>query len=157
MGEIPSEKTTALLYTTLSYRLPITGSISIPIGMIPGNLSKYSPNGGPCGDPGTTAVYINQGSAEFDFRIPTDLHDIDIENLKLNFHTDVALPNLPDISIQNWATGEWITYIPQVGVNLIPHTDGLIRHDGLIRVKIDLDNQNLSGCYFVAIGLDGKR
>lgn len=157
-GETPSQQTTALIYTALPYHLPDSGFVSLPAGLVPGYLSQMPPGGGPCGDISATAVYLNQGKARFEFRLPAAFRDIEIDNLKLNIFSDSPGPGFPNVSLQNWRTGEWTTYVPEIGANLITNAGDLVRGDGLIYIELSqAENNAFSGCYFLALGFEGWR
>ena len=54
--------------------------------------------GGTCGMPGATAVYIGRGDAIFEFTVPTGLDPGAVQNLKLNLTTDAGVFNPPSRS-----------------------------------------------------------
>ena len=56
----------------LEFDLP-GGDVLIPTGWIPGELVQTPTDGGTCGEPGTTSVYLNRGSGIFEFSIPASV------------------------------------------------------------------------------------
>jgi hypothetical protein len=157
-GETPAQQTTALLYTTLTYQLPDSGFVSLPPGLVPGSLIQSPLSGGSCGEPGTTSVYLAQGPAQFEFRLPVSLRDIDVENLRLSIFSDAGDIELPEVAVYQWRENEWVTYLPENGANLIPNADGLVRQDGLIHLQLSpKENSIQSGCYYLSMGVEGWR
>ena len=120
-GVQPAEQTTAAVVIPLDLKFPQSGPINLPPGMIPGRLVETPREGGQCGMPGVTAVYIIRGEALFDFNLPAEMQDVTIENLKLTVYNDSGVFISPEISLLNPETGDWIELdgVNQ-GVNLVP-------------------------------------
>lgn len=152
-GSTPGQQTTAVLLMPLTYRLPVSGAISLPPGLIPGRLVAAPRDGGTCGMGGSTAVYIVNGEALFEFSLPGSLPKESVDNLKLTISTDGAWFDGPDTAIYNWEIQDWVTLegINQ-GANLIPNASGLIGPGGQVRVR--LTDQNGQSCYYLGLGLE---
>jgi hypothetical protein len=155
-GAQPAEQTTAAVVQPLDLKFPESGPINLPPGMIPGRLAEMPREGGQCGMPGTTAVYIIRGEALFEFTLPPEIQDIAVDNLKLTLYNDSGLSITPDISLLNPETGDWIQLdgINQ-GVNLIPDASSFVDPSGMVKIK--LAAENLSNCFYLSLGMDGHR
>ncbi len=140
----------------LSYDLADSGNVSIAVGMVPGSLVENPREGGTCGMAGTTSVYIARGEATFEFKVPPQFSDIEVENLKLSLLTDSGDFTSPKVELYNWDKSIWtaLSGLNQ-GVSLIPEARKFLRTDGLIRVR--LGAENAQSCYYLALGMDGFR
>jgi hypothetical protein len=153
----PAEQTTALLYAPLAYRFEETGSISVPPGLIPGELTHMPQEGGPCGPPGIAAVYIGRGYADFEFRLSEALRDIEVQELALVVGSEGGWIEPPDVAIYDWDAGEWMTLEdPIIGRNVLNDPAGLIADDGLIRARLSSTGRQ-GGCYYLDLGVEGIR
>jgi hypothetical protein len=156
-GIRPTQQTTALLLKPLNYHLPETGRIELPVGTIPGYLSVTPREGGICGDASSTAVYIHQGEAIFEFTLPVNSQKIQVDNLKLALWSDFEGFIPPNIAIYNWQAEKWFDARGMVpGVNLIQAAAQLVNHDGKILVKLSTENNFQGGCYYLGMGLEGE-
>jgi hypothetical protein len=155
-GVQPAEQTTAAVVIPLDLKFPQSGPINLPPGMIPGRLVETPREGGQCGMPGVTAVYIIRGEALFDFNLPAEMQDVNIENLKLTVYNDSGVFISPEISLLNPQTGDWIELdgVNQ-GVNLVPNASTFVDPAGTVKIK--LAAENLSNCFYLNLGLDGFR
>ncbi len=156
-GTKPAQQTTALLLMPLSYKLPDSGSIELRAGMIPGMLTQYPVDGGMCGEPGSTAVYLFRGEAIFEFSVPLEIQDIHIEHLKLSLTTDSNWFGSPSVALYDWVEDQWLelTGITN-GINLVPGSANLVNSAGIVRLRITGDGTS-QGCYYVNLGLEGYR
>jgi hypothetical protein len=156
-GDAPAQQTTAIVVQPLAYRLPEEGRIDLPVGLIPGALAKSPLEGGSCGEPGSTAVYLFRGDAIFEFVVPAELRDSQVENLKLSLANDAGFFTAPEVALYNWQLDQWVVLDGfQQGVNFIPHARDLVRADGLIQLRLTAA-ENAQACYYVALGLEGQR
>jgi hypothetical protein len=152
-GSIPGQQTTAVALMPLTYSLPESGPISLPAGLIPGKLTISPRDGGSCGMTGSTAVYIVNGEAQFEFALPTVLQNATMDNLKLTLWTDGAWFSGPEASLYNWQVGDWVPLEGMnQGTNLIPNPAPFISATGLVRVR--LAEQNGQSCYYLGLGLE---
>ncbi len=162
-GVEPGQQTTSVTLMPLNYQLPESGPIAFPVGLIPGALVSYPRDGGSCGMPGSTGVYVNRGEAIFEFRLPAQTAGVILSNLQLAIFSDSAIFSLPQVDLYNWQSDKWtpLNGLNQ-GVNLIPLpkpsqsiSPPFVRHDGLIQICLTIENgQN---CYFLALGLEGEK
>lgn len=152
----PAQQTTAVVVLPLELQFPRSGSIALPPGLVPGRLVETPREGGPCGMPGATAVYVIHGEALFEFNVPVEIQDIEIDYLKLTIYNDSGFLITPEISILNPLTGDWIRLdgVNQ-GVNLVPDAARFVDPGGTIKIK--LSAENASSCYFLSLGLEGTR
>ncbi len=116
-----SQQTTALVYSTLNYRFASSGQVSLPVGMIPGTLTVMPRDGGSCGYNGTASVNMSVGEAEFEFQVPPEVLQNEIQNLKVNLWRDNASNwSLPEMSIWDWNAEQWtVIQDPILGINVI--------------------------------------
>lgn len=151
----PGEQTTAVLVQLLQFALP-TGQVVIPTGWIPGTLVQSPIDSGPCGDAGSTSVYLIRGSATFNFSIPKQFSSIDPEKIRLSLWSDSEIfQNFPELAIYDWTSQTWSSLSGfQKGVNLIPQARQYIDQDGIVQVRMN-SADNSPGCYFLAMGLEG--
>lgn len=152
----PAQQTTAVVVLPLNLEFPQRGPVTLPPGMVPGRLVETPSEGGQCGMPGATAVYIVHGNAVFEYNLPVEIQDIQIDNLKLTVYSDAGFFTTPEISILNPQTGDWIQLegVNQ-GVNLVPDAARMVDASGSI--KIMLSAENASSCYYLSLGLEGSR
>ena len=152
----PGNQTTALVVLPLEFDLP-GGDVLIPTGWIPGELVQTPTDGGTCGEPGTTSVYLNRGSAIFEFSIPPQFQTLQPEKIRLSLWNDSgALQLSPEIAILDWASESWTTLSGiQAGINLIPNAAQFINQDGAFRLRLSAPETGQS-CYFLAAGLEGN-
>jgi hypothetical protein len=158
-GRTPAQKTTALLYAPLPYDLPDSGEISLPPGLIPGDLIQIPAEGGTCG-PNGASVWIARGTALFEFQIPEEAHDVQIEQIKLAIRTDDGGGwwDPPQTAVYDWDSDDWpVLADPIIGVNVIPDAGSVVSEDGLVRVRLSSDGKQGGGCLYVELGLEGRR
>jgi len=157
-GREVAQQATALFYTPLDYRLPQEGSLALPPGILAGQVSKMPQEGGMCGPPGMPAVYIGFGEAEFEFQLPTGIHDIRVDHLTLAVNGDGGWQGLPQVAVYNWAENAWAMLDePTIGNNIITDTHGLIRQDGVVRLLLKMEDRRSGGCYYLGLGFEGSR
>ena len=157
LGGYPVQKQVIGLVTQqMTYQLGNANELVIPIGMIPGRLSKDPNNGGACGNGEVTGVYMQWGSAEFTFQLP-DLGGFTPQELRLNLSVDTQLQNstkVAKVELYRWADGAWpeITN-PVVGVNAIAEPQKYINAAGEVRVRLTLDANTGGFCTYIDLGL----
>jgi len=152
----PAQQTTAIVVVPLSYTFPEECTITLPAGLIPGELIENSQEGGACGPAGTAAVCLGRGEAVFEFTLPPEAADLQVENLKLSINTDSGFFSQPTIELYHWENETWLPLrgVSQ-GMNLIPGADQLVNPEGKVRVR--LSAQNSQGCYYLNLGLEGRQ
>jgi hypothetical protein len=152
-----AQQTTALVYTTSSFKLPESGPLNIPLGMVPGNLTANPKDGGMCGPMNMASVSMGMGEAEFEFYLPIDAKRHKVNELKLNFWRDTGNNwDMPKLSFWNWEAAQW-TQIkdPIMGTNIVKSPENYISESGVIRVKLVNDN-NMYSCMFLDMGLSAE-
>jgi hypothetical protein len=152
-----TQKTTALVYSTLDYTFPGNGFISLPPGMVPGSITKMPPNSGNCG--GTTSIQMMQGDAEFEFQIPTNLQGFQVNTLKLNVWQDNGNMGsiIPAVSLYNWQNKAWTSIQdPIPGTNVIKNARPYVSDNGAIWVKMS-SQSNTNGCIYLDVGLEAEK
>lgn len=155
-GAEPAQQTTAVVMLPLTYSLPASGPIAFPPGLLAASLIETPTEGGTCGMPGTSAVYIQRGQAVFEFTVPPEIAPTQVENLKLNLWSDAGFFNPPELAIYDWNSSAWLTLdgVKQ-GINLIPSSPNLIGAGGAVRIR--LSGENLQYCFYLDLGLEGRR
>lgn len=156
-GDKPSQQTTAMVYYPLNFDLPEHGAVSIPVGLVPGELVQSPVEGGQCGPAGETAVYIARGEAIFDFQVSQEMIDLEVDNIKLAVWSDSGGFDPPDITIYNWVTESWVNLSGiNPGINLIPTAAWAFGQDGLIKIRLSAESERM-GCYYFGLGIEGWR
>jgi hypothetical protein len=155
-GRAANQETTGLLYTRLAYRLPDEGPVSLPPGFISGVLVEMPVEGGLCGPPGTTAVYVGRGQAILEFQVPP-LDRVDVERLDLSLGNDGGWWQSPDLAVYDWSSLAWREVEATLpGINPVAPAGDLLSADGRVRVRLAFA-QGGGGCYSVELGLAGSR
>ena len=155
-GYQPAEQTTALLYTPVAYQMP-QGPLTLPVGIIPGTLTEIPFEGGMCGEPGVTAVYIGRGQAEFEFYVPVEDQNLQIDTLKVSLMNDSGMWTSPEVEIYDWEKEEWrkLSGVEQ-GTNLIPNAASMVSPSGVVKFRLTSEG-NSQGCFYINLGLEGQR
>ncbi len=157
-GQTPQEATTGLYIAQTAFQISETGEISIPPGLIPGLIAEMPFSAGSCGSE-TTSIWIDKGEAILEFILFPELFDLNIENLNLALRTDGGWANSPDLAIYNWETDQWQTLENAImGENTIAEPEENISPEGVVRIRLNVTNQNFSGggCYYFNLGLKGS-
>jgi hypothetical protein len=156
-GRTPGQQTTALLSAPIAFRLPQTGDLSVPPGLIPGTVVEMPIEGGPCG-PNRNSLWLGRGEAVFEFQAPEDVRDAEVNAIKLLIGTDGGGGwQLPDTALYDWDSATWVTLSdPVIGVNVIPDAAGMVSQEGLVRVRLSSEG-NQGGCLYLELGLEGRR
>jgi hypothetical protein len=155
-GSKSGEQTTALVIFPLSYDLPSSGTLHLPPGLITGKIVKTPIDGGACGAPGSTAVYLARGTAVIEFNLPPQFQDVEVDNLLVSIQTDGSF-DAPDVFIHNWQSDtEREIEIISPGETLIPQANGLVSSEGSIQLSLKSDTGS-GTCYYMAMGLEGHR
>jgi len=157
-GRVPGQQTTALLYAPLSFHLPEEGDVSLPPGLIPGALVAMPIEGGPCGPNIGTSLWLGRGEAVFEFQIPEEVRDVQIEEIKLAIGTDGGgWWQLPNTAVYNWDSETWVALSdPVMGINVIPDAANLVGQDGQVQVRLSSES-NQGGCLYLELGMEGRR
>jgi hypothetical protein len=154
----PAQRTTALLYTPLTYRLPESGTVSVPAGFVPSRVLSMPVDGGPCGPPGVPAVYIGRGEATFEYDLPEAVRQVEIEHLTLSLRSEGGWQEAPRVAVYDWVEQDWFDLDkPVIGDNLLSDVEGVVSDGGLVRVRLSNDGPSGGGCYHVELGFEGKR
>jgi hypothetical protein len=157
-GPAPVQHTTALLYAPLDYRLPQSGTISVPAGFVPGRMSEAPSEGGTCGAYGMLAAYIGRGSATFDFALPEDASDAQIDQLTISIRSEEGWWQPPAIALYDWRTGTWAELpAPVFGDNVLTDAGSLVSQAGLVRVRLSAEKDTRAGSFYVGLGFEGRR
>jgi hypothetical protein len=153
----PRQQTTALLYTPLSFHLPEDGDISLPTGLIPGALIITPVEGGSCGANGPS-LWLGRGEAVFEFQVPEEVGDMQVDELKLGISSDGAgWWQPPETAVYDWGTETWATLKePVMGINVISGASGMVSENGQVRVRLSSES-NQGGCLYLELGLEGRR
>ena len=157
-GRSPGQQTTALLYAPLTFHLPVKGDLSLPPSLIPGTLLELPIEGGPCGPSNGTSIWLGRGEAVFEFQMPEEMRDVQVEEIKLIIGTDGGgWWQPPDTAVYDWVSGTWVALSdPVMGTNVIPDAANLVSQDGRVQVRLSSEN-NQGGCLYLDLGLEGKR
>jgi hypothetical protein len=155
-GRKPAVQSIALLLAPVEYGLPSGGAVVVPPGLIPGTVTEMPAEGGSCGMPGVTAVYIGRGEATFEFQLPPELA-LTPQVLTIELGSDGGWSGAPDLAVYDWEAGAWAPVEePVLGRNVFEQVRGLVSGDGTVRVQLSSTDMR-SGCYTVDVGVEGTR
>jgi hypothetical protein len=159
-GQIPQQQGVTLLLAHLPYNFPAHGEIRIPPGLIPGVITELPISAGPCGNSGT-ALWFNGGQAVFEYLVPPEINDIQLQNLLVTIHTDGAWTNLPTLEIYDWEANDWgFLEAAPTSLTEVPNPDPFVSSAGLVRLRLSLDNPIAGGggfCIYTGLGIEGSR
>jgi hypothetical protein len=155
-GRQPGRQTTSLLYAPLTYRLPQSGTVSVPAGFVSGRILSMPVEGRSCGMPGMLSVYIGRGEATFEFELPGSASRMQIEGLTVSLRSEGGWQQAPRVAMYQWVENAWSELDePVVGDNVLSDVYGLVSEDSLVRVRLSASNGG-GGCYHVGLGFEGK-
>jgi len=160
-GQETSQNTLGLLTTHLPIEIS-SGEYSIPSSLIDGKLVKQPLNGGYCGGTATN-IYLDFGSAEFEFQLPASLLNTRIDQLLIGFQEDISQWSAVDpkisVSLFDWEKGEWAVVSDiSNGINAVSASDSYINSEGIVRIQVEKEaQQNTGGCILVSLGLEGYK
>lgn len=155
-GRRPTQDTTGLVHARLSYRLPPEGSVSVPAGLVPGTLIETPVEGGLCGPPGKTAVYVGRGQAIFEFQVP-GAGQWQVDQLDLSLSSDGGWAQSPALAVYDWQAATWQEVEGAVmGNNAVAPVGNLVGADGRVRVRLAFP-QGSGSCSYVELGVQGTR
>jgi hypothetical protein len=153
-----AQKTTALLYAPLTFRLAEGERFALPAGILPGTVVQMPVDGGYCGPMGSPAVYFNRGEAVFEYRMPEFTKGLQIENLIVYVGSDSGMSRAPATALYDWSTESWRDLTDAIGgPNSVRFEDGLVSRGGDVRVRLGSEDFIGGGCFYVALGLEGKQ
>jgi hypothetical protein len=154
----PAQQTTALYLLPLSYHLPESGTISVPAGFVESRVVEMPAEGGPCGPGGVPAVYIHRGESVFEFDLPELVQDVQLEQLVLSLRSEGGWREAPSVAFYDWPADAWSELSePDFGDNLVSEPEAFVREDGLVRVRLTVDDVSGGSCYIVGVGFEGER
>lgn len=159
-GKESSQNTLGLITTHIPLAIA-TGDYALPSSLLEGTITKQPLNGGYCGST-TTHIYLDFGSAEFEFNLPPALLETDIEQLLIGFQEDISQWSNEDpgisVSIYDWENDHWsvLSNISN-GVNAIENNSAYISPAGIVRIQVEKEAQNVGGCILVSVGLEGSQ
>jgi hypothetical protein len=157
-GQIHQETATSLFKSQIQVQFPQVGDINIPAGLIAGLVSEMPISSGSCGFE-ETSIWLEKGEAVMEFLLPPEFENVTIDQLQLLLQSDGGLSSPAALHFYNWKTESWqIIENTKLGINHISDPRYFISSDGLVRVKIIIENQDFRGgsCIYVGIGLDGS-
>lgn len=151
-----TQRTTALVYTTLEYSLPQSGFISLPPGMVPGSITKMPVNSGNCGT--TTSIAMTRGEAEFEYQVPLNPRSFRVDTIKLTLWFDNGNPAVtPGIALYDFQNNAWTSIQdPIQGTNIVQDAAPYVSDSGIIQVQMTAETDTF-GCVFLDLGLDAER
>jgi hypothetical protein len=156
-GKVPTQQTTALFHTQLPYSLGEDGSIFIPAGLIPGAMTEMPIDGGTCGAYGLS-VYLGRGDAIFEFYLPEEYQNIDIDQLNLQITSEGGWEQKPDIYVYDWTLDDWVLLENGVlGRNVLNPNDNWLSSGFSLKTKLSAQSGFMGGCYYLGLGLEGSR
>ena len=157
-GVAPAQQTTAIAVLPLTYNLPESGPVNLPVGLIPGRLVNSA--SGTCGPVGGATVYLTGNEAIFEYSLPSEARKIQVDNLKLGLWTDSGglMVEMPGAEFYDWETQEWVPVLGlNQGINLVPDAGHLVSTDGLVRLKLTPAPTGVQYCFYTGLGLEGHQ
>jgi hypothetical protein len=155
-GRSVAQQTTGLLTTTLSYSFPDSGYLSLPAGMIPSAIAEMPFEGGSCGYPGTTAIYLGRGEGVVEFYLPNPLHGITVDKLIVELGTEAGWEKAPNTAIYDWERAVYEEMEnPKTGSNVLDNVQGLVSEQQMVRLRISSPEGFTGACYYLGLGLEG--
>jgi len=161
-GQLASQVATALAYTLLPLQLPEQGRLDITPGLLTGRLVETSNGMGTCSMPGITSVYMDNTQATFEFTLPQELSQVQVDALKLAISRDNFQARLKELALYDWQQGQW-TEVNQTQaegalttVMILRAPAAFIGQAGQVRVRLTNETGN-PGCYLLDFGLEGTR
>ncbi len=147
-----TQRTTALVYTSMNYNLPEQGFITLPPGLLPGTISQMPREGGICGP--STSVHMARGEAQFEFTVPGDLDEITVDKLKVALWRDSGPGAMPSIALYDWEEESWIQLqSPIQGVNVVEKAGPYVSYSGIVRVSMSSESDTF-GCVYIDLGME---
>ncbi len=157
-GRPLNRQTTALFYTSFDYPVPESGPFSLPPGLLSGELVEMPVDGGTCGPSGNASIYLNRGDAIFDFNVPNDFRQGDLDEIHLSLRSDGGWMNPPDTAFYGWDDESWLTLdSPQWGINEVDVENRLMNEDGTIRLRVSAQTGGGGGCIYLGMGVSGVK
>ena len=155
-GRKPAVQTMALLLAPIDYGFAPGEDIVVPPGLISGVVTQMPAEGGTCGLPGSTAVYVGRGEAVFEFQLPPEVN-VEPRKLTVEIGSEGGWNAPPEMAVYDWDAGEWVAVDdPVLGRNVFEQVEGLVSADGIVRVQLSSTGLR-SGCFYVDLGLEGTR
>lgn len=148
-----------LVTQKMGYQMGASNEIAIPVGMVPGRVSKAPTSGGVCGGGDTTTgVALENGTAEFTFQI-RDLSGYAPQEIRLSLTIDGGTPSgAPEIAMYAWKEESWAVLKGiNLGVNVINDVQSFINPDGEVKVRIASDAALRGFCMYVDLGLKAEK
>lgn len=143
-------------------QIPLTidkGDFTIPSSFLSGKIIEQPSNSGYCGSSATN-LYMDYGTAKFEFSLPPVIYETQITNFSVYFNEDISQWSQEDpgfsVWIYNWDQDTWVQ-LPEItnGLNQISLPQGLLSQSGTIRIQVDKENKNSGGCVYLGLGLEG--
>lgn len=146
-----------LVSQKMAFQLSSSNEITIPMGMIPGQMTRLPASGGSCGMQGSTAVYIESGTAEFAFQVPA-LNGYLPQELRLNLAVDGPQEEKPEVAFFNWGEKAWtILKDPITGTNRLDHPQSYISPTGSIQIRVSGTSSFKGFCTYLDLGLKAQK
>jgi hypothetical protein len=112
--------------------------------------------GGSCGDSSSTAVFIENGQAVFEFQVPEGAVKAGVKTLRLALRTDGGWWGSPAIAVYDWEANDWSQLgETQMGENPVENPGGLVSPTGQVRVRVEGD-VTFKGCYYISLGIESQ-
>ncbi|HBY99316.1 MAG TPA: hypothetical protein DEP84_36150 [Chloroflexi bacterium] len=147
--------------TTLVYgRLPLRfgdGEVNLPAGLVTPQIEAdgnrylcYSPRG-----PGLAPDFDKMSMS---FRLPPELHDLQVSELALHISSDGGWFSPPAVQMWAWEQGAWVSAGDdlQIGRNPVAEPARFVR-DGVIRLQAVNETRDRGGCIYFDIAVRGVK
>jgi hypothetical protein len=156
-GQMVSQMTTTLVYTSLELTLPEKGRVVLPPGMLTGRLVDAPRGMGSCGPNNSASIFLDDAEAAFEFQLPVQLQQFTVDTLKISVSHDNANAAYKGIAVYNWTEKKWVVMDKSQGETLTLHNAGpYIDMGGQVRLRVSAGSGN-PACYFLDLGVEAER
>lgn len=133
--------------------------VSVPPGIVPAQLVQQEGSMSKCYGGRTPGFAPYQGAVVLEFRLPHQLHDIDVSELNLIIETDGGWGQPPATALYDWQAGAWHALDDvALGTNRIDAPARFISpNTRAIRVRMQATGDRRGGCLYTNVALEGTR
>lgn len=157
-GQLVSQMTTALVYTSLDLTLPDKGRLVLPPGMLTGRVVEAPRGGGNCGPPGGGAsIFLDNADAVFEFQMPAEIQQFKVNGLKISVSHDNPTAAYKSVAVYDWQAKKWMVMDKSQGETLtLQNAGAYVDMFGQVRLRISAGSGN-PACYFLDLGVEAER
>ena len=156
-GQLVSQMTTALVYTSLDLTLPDKGRLVLPPGMLSGRVVDAPRGMGACGPGGGASIILDDADAVFEFQILADIQQFKVNGLKISVSHDNPTAAYKSVAVYDWQAKKWMVMDKSQGETLtLQNAGAYVDMGGQVRLRISAGSGN-PACYFLDLGVEAER